>query len=95
MSKRFLSLLFFFSETFMGEDCQNNKGEVNNKYYCSLYACKIWDQCLTLLINDPFFFILCRYDPEMDGRILLGKVDCTEEADLCRRFVPIDNSKPS
>ncbi|KAK8460544.1 hypothetical protein SEVIR_2G346400v4 [Setaria viridis] len=26
-----------------------------------------------------------RYDPEMDGRILLGKVDCTEEADLCRR----------
>ncbi|XP_066390892.1 protein disulfide isomerase-like 5-4 isoform X1 [Miscanthus floridulus] len=26
-----------------------------------------------------------RYDPEMDGRILLGKVDCTEEVDLCRR----------
>ncbi|KAJ3705253.1 hypothetical protein LUZ61_008958 [Rhynchospora tenuis] len=26
-----------------------------------------------------------RYDPEMDGRILLGKVDCTIEADLCRR----------
>ncbi|CAI8592997.1 unnamed protein product [Vicia faba] len=26
-----------------------------------------------------------RYDPEMDGRILLGKVDCTQEADLCRR----------
>ncbi|KAH7675661.1 COPII vesicle protein [Dioscorea alata] len=26
-----------------------------------------------------------RYDPEMDGRILLGKVDCTEEFDLCRR----------
>ncbi|XP_031261995.1 protein disulfide-isomerase 5-3-like [Pistacia vera] len=26
-----------------------------------------------------------RYDPEMDGRILLGKVDCTEEIDLCRR----------
>ncbi|KAH7862008.1 hypothetical protein Vadar_033615 [Vaccinium darrowii] len=26
-----------------------------------------------------------RYDPEMDGRIILGKVDCTEEADLCRR----------
>ncbi|KAM7504143.1 hypothetical protein LguiB_003047 [Lonicera macranthoides] len=25
-----------------------------------------------------------RYDPEMDGRILLGKVDCTEEVDLCR-----------
>ncbi|XP_010930697.1 protein disulfide isomerase-like 5-4 isoform X1 [Elaeis guineensis] len=26
-----------------------------------------------------------RYDPEMDGRILLGKVDCTEEGGLCRR----------
>ncbi|XP_052207300.1 protein disulfide isomerase-like 5-4 [Diospyros lotus] len=26
-----------------------------------------------------------RYDPETDGRIVLGKVDCTEEADLCRR----------
>ncbi|XP_044507286.1 protein disulfide-isomerase 5-3-like isoform X2 [Mangifera indica] len=26
-----------------------------------------------------------RYDPEMDGRILLVKVDCTEEVDLCRR----------
>ncbi|KAM0943839.1 putative endoplasmic reticulum vesicle transporter, Thioredoxin domain, Thioredoxin-like superfamily [Dioscorea sansibarensis] len=26
-----------------------------------------------------------RYDPEMDGRILLGKVDCTEEVELCRR----------
>nr|GMD51359.1 protein disulfide isomerase-like 5-4 [Ipomoea batatas] len=26
-----------------------------------------------------------RYDPENDGRIILGKVDCTEEVDLCRR----------
>ncbi|XP_024160165.1 protein disulfide-isomerase 5-3 [Rosa chinensis] len=26
-----------------------------------------------------------RYDPEIDGRILLAKVDCTEEGDLCRR----------
>lgn len=26
-----------------------------------------------------------RYDPEADGRILLAKVDCTEEVDLCRR----------
>ncbi|KAL0362793.1 UNVERIFIED_CONTAM: protein disulfide isomerase-like 5-4 [Sesamum calycinum] len=26
-----------------------------------------------------------RYDPEIDGRILMGKVDCTEEVDLCRR----------
>ncbi|KAK6154408.1 hypothetical protein DH2020_008656 [Rehmannia glutinosa] len=27
-----------------------------------------------------------RYDPEIDGRILMGKVDCTEETDLCRRY---------
>ncbi|CAN6452193.1 unnamed protein product [Victoria cruziana] len=26
-----------------------------------------------------------RYDPEADGRILLAKVDCTLEVDLCRR----------
>ncbi|KAI3443771.1 hypothetical protein Pfo_000436 [Paulownia fortunei] len=26
-----------------------------------------------------------RYDPEIDGRILMGKVDCTEEIELCRR----------
>lgn len=26
-----------------------------------------------------------RYDPEIDGRILMGKVDCTEEVDLCKR----------
>ncbi|XP_027342733.1 protein disulfide-isomerase 5-4-like isoform X1 [Abrus precatorius] len=26
-----------------------------------------------------------RYDPEMDGRIILGKVDCTQEGELCRR----------
>ncbi|GAB2277841.1 Protein disulfide-isomerase 5-4 [Dionaea muscipula] len=26
-----------------------------------------------------------KYDPETDGRILLGKVDCTVEGDLCRR----------
>ncbi|RXH82950.1 hypothetical protein DVH24_003448 [Malus domestica] len=26
-----------------------------------------------------------RYDPEIDGRILMAKVDCTEEGDLCRR----------
>lgn len=24
----------------------------------------------------------------MDGRILLGKVDCTEEGGLCRRYFP-------
>lgn len=26
-----------------------------------------------------------RHDPEADGRILMGKVDCTEQVDLCRR----------
>ncbi|MQL73717.1 hypothetical protein Taro_006072 [Colocasia esculenta] len=26
-----------------------------------------------------------RYDPEVDRRILLGKVDCTEEGELCKR----------
>ncbi|XP_008813245.1 protein disulfide isomerase-like 5-4 [Phoenix dactylifera] len=26
-----------------------------------------------------------RYDPEMDGRILLGKVDCKEQNELCKR----------
>ncbi|XP_074310984.1 protein disulfide isomerase-like 5-4 isoform X1 [Silene latifolia] len=26
-----------------------------------------------------------RHDPEADGRILLGKVDCTEQVDLCRK----------
>ncbi|KAK6934406.1 Thioredoxin domain [Dillenia turbinata] len=26
-----------------------------------------------------------RYDPEMDGRIIMGKVDCTQEGGLCRR----------
>ncbi|KAJ4896629.1 hypothetical protein Rs2_23423 [Raphanus sativus] len=26
-----------------------------------------------------------RYDPETDGRVLLGSVDCTEESELCKR----------
>ncbi|CAM8896465.1 unnamed protein product [Rhodiola kirilowii] len=26
-----------------------------------------------------------RYDPEMDGRIMIGKVDCTEQTGLCNR----------
>lgn len=36
-----------------------------------------WEKAATILRE--------RYDPEMDGRILLAKVDCTEEVDLCRR----------
>ena len=35
---------------------------------------------------------LCRYDPEMDGRIILGRVDCTEDGDLCRRYPFSKNS---
>ncbi|CAN6882603.1 unnamed protein product [Brassica oleracea] len=27
----------------------------------------------------------CRYNPETDGRVLLGSVDCTEETTLCKR----------
>lgn len=27
-----------------------------------------------------------RHDPEADGRILMGKVDCTVQVDLCRRY---------
>ncbi|KAK1279697.1 Protein disulfide isomerase-like 5-4 [Acorus gramineus] len=26
-----------------------------------------------------------RYDPDVDGRIIMGKVDCTEQGELCRR----------
>ena len=30
----------------------------------------------------------------MDGRIILGKVDCTLEGDLCKRYIFLDsNSK--
>nr|GLL46926.1 uncharacterized protein LOC109186882 [Ipomoea trifida] len=37
------------------------------------------------LTGHNFDRVAHRYDPEMDGRILLRKVDCTEEVDLCRR----------
>lgn len=37
---------------------------------------------LCLEAHMQFYF---RYDPEIDGRILMGKVDCTEEVDLCKR----------
>ncbi|CAK9175530.1 unnamed protein product [Ilex paraguariensis] len=36
-----------------------------------------WEKAATIIRE--------RYDPEMDGRILLAKVDCTEESELCRR----------
>ncbi|KAI8552762.1 hypothetical protein RHMOL_Rhmol06G0292500 [Rhododendron molle] len=38
-----------------------------------------------ILNGHNFESVAHRYDPEMDGRIVLGKVDCTEQADLCRR----------
>ncbi|KAH9622072.1 hypothetical protein KSS87_009281, partial [Heliosperma pusillum] len=36
-----------------------------------------WEKAATIIRE--------RHDPEADGRILLGKVDCTEQVDLCRR----------
>ncbi|XP_022879947.1 protein disulfide isomerase-like 5-4 isoform X2 [Olea europaea var. sylvestris] len=36
-----------------------------------------WEKAAKIMIE--------RYDPEIDGRILLGKVDCTEEIELCGR----------
>ncbi|XP_039687044.1 protein disulfide isomerase-like 5-4 [Medicago truncatula] len=44
-----------------------------------------WSQRLRPSWEKTAKIIRERYDPEMDGRILLGKVDCTKEADLCRR----------
>jgi thiol-disulfide isomerase/thioredoxin len=43
-----------------------------------------WSQRLKPSWEKAAKIIRERYDPEIDGRILLGKVDCTEEADLCR-----------
>ncbi|CAH1435130.1 unnamed protein product [Lactuca virosa] len=28
-----------------------------------------------------------RHDPEIDGCIIMGRVDCTEEVDLCRSYM--------
>ncbi|KAI4333822.1 hypothetical protein L6164_018583 [Bauhinia variegata] len=44
-----------------------------------------WSQRLKPSWEKAAKMIRQRYDPEMDGRILLAKVDCTEEVDLCRR----------
>ncbi|KAK7324659.1 hypothetical protein VNO77_28394 [Canavalia gladiata] len=44
-----------------------------------------WSQRLKPSWEKAAKIIKERYDSEMDGRILLGKVDCTQEADLCRR----------
>ncbi|KAJ7948470.1 protein disulfide-isomerase 5-4-like [Quillaja saponaria] len=44
-----------------------------------------WSQRLMPSWEKAAKIIRDRYDPEMDGRILLAKVDCTKEGDLCRR----------
>ncbi|MED6160877.1 Protein disulfide-isomerase 5-4 [Stylosanthes scabra] len=44
-----------------------------------------WSQRLKPSWEKAAKIIKERYDPEIDGRIILGKVDCTEEGDLCRR----------
>lgn len=44
------------------------------------------DIILILFHSKAHLQIVFRYDPEFDGRILLGKVDCTEEVELCRRY---------
>lgn len=36
-----------------------------------------WEKAATIMRE--------RYDPEMDGRILLAKVNCTQETELCKR----------
>ncbi|KAL2523676.1 Protein disulfide-isomerase 5-3 [Abeliophyllum distichum] len=44
-----------------------------------------YDEGSVSLNTHNFHRISHQYDPEMDGRILLGNVDCTEEIELCRR----------
>ncbi|KAL2986351.1 hypothetical protein AAZX31_12G201600 [Glycine max] len=43
-----------------------------------------WSQRLKPSWEKTAKIIKERYDPEMDGRIILGRVDCTEDGDLCR-----------
>ncbi|KAM7461632.1 hypothetical protein LguiA_029753 [Lonicera macranthoides] len=50
---------------------------------------KIAEECgegVVILNARNFDRIAHQYDLEKDGLILLGKVDCTEEAELCRRW---------
>ena len=46
------------------------------------------DEESVVLLFSYNFLAFRRYDPEMDGRVILAKVDCTQEADLCRKYVP-------
>lgn len=92
----------FCSETSMGKGGQNNQRKVNhfpayifpvlvmNFVSNVLSSYHLWHWCVALfsLCNSESHMNTClfRYDPELDGRILLGKVDCTQEPDLCRRY---------
>lgn len=88
------------SETFLGEGCKNHSRKVLFFFNCLnsveiiselLYS---WN-CFVVLykflviskVTDASFSTFSRYDPDIDGRIILGKVDCTQEGDLCRRYV--------
>ncbi|KAK7290826.1 hypothetical protein RIF29_05549 [Crotalaria pallida] len=44
-----------------------------------------WSQRLRPSWEKAAKIIKERYDPQVDGRIILGKVDCTVDGDLCRR----------
>ncbi|KAK6946858.1 Thioredoxin domain [Dillenia turbinata] len=45
----------------------------------------VWSQRLKPAWEKAAKILRERYDPEMDGRIIMGKVDCTQEGELCRR----------
>lgn len=88
-------MFLFVTETFMGEGGQNYKRKVVPfKYRLSTlflhYEIGSTSLCIVPMILCVFLFIALfscsRYDLEIDGRILLGKVDCTVEGDLCKRY---------
>ncbi|KAG9144642.1 hypothetical protein Leryth_027154 [Lithospermum erythrorhizon] len=62
-------------------DVLGTVSDIGCKLLCSLVPLEqskpSWEKAATIIRE--------KYDPEMDGRILLAKVDCTEEVDLCRR----------
>lgn len=63
------------------------------KWYCNIFyfatQCPEFEVHNSSLSLSPLSFasMFNRYDPEIDGRILLAKVDCTEEGDLCKRYI--------
>ncbi|CAM8989782.1 unnamed protein product [Rhodiola kirilowii] len=67
----------------------NNFDHYSHKYpilVVSFYApwCH-WSKRLRPAWEKAAKIIRERYDPEMDGRIMIGKVDCTEQNGLCKR----------